>query len=140
MYSNWNYQNVWGKICRIEKNPIIISPYSMFEVNKLGHDDFFKFLISTRFSILYALLLQKHIQSHIPNNYQVINENKTSCNTLCPCISSVGEQFSRILHNIHFDHVIWHHNVFCNIFVYEKCHSGCVMTFLGQFKHDSKKS
>jgi hypothetical protein len=43
----------------------------------------FKFLISTIFSILYALLLQKHIQSHIPNNYKVINKNKMSCNTLC---------------------------------------------------------
>jgi hypothetical protein len=26
VYSNWNYQNLWGKICRIEKNPIILSP------------------------------------------------------------------------------------------------------------------
>jgi hypothetical protein len=26
------------------------------------------------------------------------------------------------------------------IFLYEKCHSGSVMTFLGQFKHDSNKS
>jgi hypothetical protein len=42
-----------------------------------------------------------------------------SCNTLCPCISSVGEQYSRILHNMHFDHVIWHHNAFCNIFVWK---------------------
>jgi hypothetical protein len=25
MYSNWNYKNLWGKICRIEKNPIILS-------------------------------------------------------------------------------------------------------------------
>ena len=49
---------------------------------------------------------QKHIQSHIPNNYKVINKNKMSCNTLCPCISSVGEQYSRILYNMHFDHVI----------------------------------
>ena len=78
----------------------------MFEVNKLGHDDFFKFLISTRFSILYALLLQKHIQSHILNNYKVINKNKMSCNTLRPCIPSVEEQYSRILHNMHVDHVI----------------------------------
>jgi hypothetical protein len=44
-------------------------------------------------------MLQKHIQSHIPNNSKVINKNKMSCNTLCPCISSVGEQYSRILHN-----------------------------------------
>jgi hypothetical protein len=36
------------------------------------------FLASTIFSILYALLLQKHI----PNNCKVIN--KMSCNTLCP--------------------------------------------------------
>jgi hypothetical protein len=33
MYSNWNYQNLPGKSCRIEKNPIMISPYSIFEVN-----------------------------------------------------------------------------------------------------------
>jgi hypothetical protein len=26
MYSNWNYQNLPGKSCRIEKNPIMISP------------------------------------------------------------------------------------------------------------------
>jgi hypothetical protein len=32
MYSNWNYQNIAGKNCRIEKNPIMISPYSIFEV------------------------------------------------------------------------------------------------------------
>ena len=62
---------------------------------------FKKSLISTIFSILYALLLQKHIQSHIPNNYKVINKNKLSCNTLdCPCISSVWEQYSKILHNM----------------------------------------
>jgi hypothetical protein len=48
--------------------------------------NFFKFLISTIYSILYALLLQKHVQSHIPNNYKVINKNKMSCNALCPCI------------------------------------------------------
>ena len=81
--------------------------------------NFLKFLISTIFSILYALLLQKHIQSHILNNYKVINKNKMSCNTLCPCISSVEEQYSRILHNMHFDHVIWHHNAFCNISVWQ---------------------
>ena len=69
---------------------------------------FLKFLISTIFSILYALLLQKHVQSHIPNNYKVINKNKMSCNALCPCISSVWEQYSKILHtcNMHFDHEI----------------------------------
>jgi hypothetical protein len=41
MYSNWNYQNLRGKMCRIEKNPIMISPYSIFEVDKLPHDKFF---------------------------------------------------------------------------------------------------
>jgi hypothetical protein len=35
MYSNWNYHNLQGKICRIEKNPIMISPYSILEVDKL---------------------------------------------------------------------------------------------------------
>jgi hypothetical protein len=34
-----------------------------------------------------------------------------SCNTLCPCISSVWEHYSKILHNMHFDHVIWHHKL-----------------------------
>jgi hypothetical protein len=38
--------------------------------------EFFKFLISTIFSILYTLPLQKHVQSHIPNHYKVINKNK----------------------------------------------------------------
>ncbi len=42
-----------------------------------------------------------------------------SCNILCPCISSGWEQYSKIIHNIHFDHVIWHHNAFCNIFVWK---------------------
>ena len=79
---------------------------------------FLKSLISTIFSILYTLLLQKHIQSHIPNNYKVINKNKMSYNTLCPCFSSTWEQYFKILHNMHFDHVIWHHNTFCNIFVW----------------------
>jgi hypothetical protein len=27
--------------------------------------------------------------------------------------------FFKILHNMHFDHVIWHHNAFCNIFVWK---------------------
>ena len=80
---------------------------------------FLKFLISSIFSILYTLLLQKHIQSHIPNNYKVINKNKMSCNTLCSCISSAWEQYFKILHNMHFYHVIWHHNAFCNIFIWK---------------------
>jgi hypothetical protein len=84
----------------------MISPYSIFEVDKLLRDEIIKFLISTIFLILYALLLQKHNQSHIPNNYKVINKNKMSCNTLFPCVSSVWEQYSKILHNMHFDHVI----------------------------------
>ena len=79
----------------------------------------FKFLISTAFPILYTLLLQKHIHYHIPNNYKFINKNKMSCNTLCPCISSVWEQYFKILHNMHFDHVLWHHNALCNIFVWK---------------------
>ena len=41
MYSNWNYQNLGGKMCRIEKNPIMKSPYSIFEVDKLAHDEIF---------------------------------------------------------------------------------------------------
>ena len=48
-----------------------------------------------------------------------ITKNKMSCNTLCPYISSVWEQYSKILHNIHFDYVIWHHNAFCIIFVWK---------------------
>ena len=43
MYSNSNYQNLPGKMCRIEKNPIMISP-SIFEVDKLPHDEFFLIL------------------------------------------------------------------------------------------------
>jgi hypothetical protein len=42
-----------------------------------------------------------------------------SCNTLCPCISSAWEQYFKILHNLHFYHVIWHHNAFCNIFIWK---------------------
>jgi hypothetical protein len=29
------------------------------------------------------------------------------------------EQYSKILYNMHFNHVIWHHNAFCNIFATE---------------------
>jgi hypothetical protein len=35
------YQIAWGNICRIEKNPIMISPYCIFEVDKLVHDGIF---------------------------------------------------------------------------------------------------
>jgi hypothetical protein len=34
MYFNWNYQNLPGKMCRIEKNPIMISPYPILTVEK----------------------------------------------------------------------------------------------------------
>jgi hypothetical protein len=39
-------QITWSKcmlcnMCRIEKNPIMISPYPIFEVDKLPHDEFF---------------------------------------------------------------------------------------------------
>jgi hypothetical protein len=54
--------------------------------------NFEKSLLSTIFSMLCALLLQKHIQSYIPNNYQVINKNKMSHNTLCPCKIAKGRQ------------------------------------------------
>jgi hypothetical protein len=54
--------------------------------------NFEKSLLSTIFSMLCALLLQKHIQSHIPNNYKVINQNKMSHNTLCPCKIAKGRQ------------------------------------------------
>jgi hypothetical protein len=120
MYSNWIYQHLWGKICRIEKksnNDITI----FYIWSRLTGAWWFKkkSLIATTFSILYALLLKNLIQSHIPNNYKVTNKNKMSCNTLCPCISSVWEQYSKILHNMHFDHVIWHHNGFCNMFAWQ---------------------
>jgi hypothetical protein len=34
-------QHLPGKNCKIEKNPIMISPYSIFEVDKVSHDQFF---------------------------------------------------------------------------------------------------
>jgi hypothetical protein len=42
-YSNWNYQNLPGKNCRIEKNPIMILPYSILvfgEIIVLYHKKF----------------------------------------------------------------------------------------------------
>jgi hypothetical protein len=45
MYSNGNYQNLPGKNCWIDKNSIMISPYSIFEVDKLPHDEIFKIII-----------------------------------------------------------------------------------------------
>ena len=35
MYFNWNDQNLPGKMCRVKKNPIMISPYSIFEVHMM---------------------------------------------------------------------------------------------------------
>ena len=80
-------------LCRIEKNTIMLSPYSMLEVDKLGHDDFFKILNINHIFNIICPSAAKHIQSHIPNNYKVINKIKMSCNTLCPCISSVGDHY-----------------------------------------------
>ena len=71
------------------------------------------------FSILYALLLLKHVQSHIPNNYKVIN--KKSCNTLSPSILTM--QSDTTMHVVSF--------------LYEKCHSVSVVTLLGYFEHYS---
>jgi hypothetical protein len=93
----------------IEKNPIMISSYSIFEVDKLPHDEIFKILnINHIFHIICPSTAKTHSIPYkcIPNNNKVINKNKMSCNTLCPCISSVWEQYSKILHNMHFDHVI----------------------------------
>ena len=106
----------WNK----SNNDITGTPYSIIEVYLNWHVmKLLKFVIFILFSIVYALLLQKHIQSHIPNNYKVINKNKMSCNTLlCPYLSSVWEHNSKILH-MHFNHVIWHHISFCNIFVWK---------------------
>jgi hypothetical protein len=62
--------------------------------------------------------------------YEVIKKKKMSCNTRCPCISSVWERYSKILHNMHFDHVIWHHNAFCHVWqtnenmLVERTHTG----------------
>jgi hypothetical protein len=58
----------------------MISPYCIFEVNKLAHDGIFLILNINHISILYTLLLQKHVQSHTPNNFKVMNKNKISCN------------------------------------------------------------
>jgi hypothetical protein len=38
----------------------------------------------------------------------VIKKKKMSCNTWCPCISSVWEQYSKILHNMHFLNMPWY--------------------------------
>ena len=59
MYSR-NYQKLPGTNCRIEKNPII-SPYSIFEVNKLVHDEIFKILnINHIFNIICPSTAKTH--------------------------------------------------------------------------------
>jgi hypothetical protein len=61
MYSNWNYENLPGKMCRIEKKPVMISPYPIFEVEKLPHDDIFKILnINHIFNIICASTAKTH--------------------------------------------------------------------------------
>jgi len=104
----------------------MISPYCIFEVDKLSHDGILLILnINHILNIIYPSTV-KHVQSHIPNNNKVINKNRMSCNTLCPCISSVWEQYSKILYSIHFDTTTH----FVSL-LYEKCHSGSVVTLFG---------
>ena len=46
---------------RFEKNPIMISPYPIFEVNKLPHDEFFKILnINHIFNIICPSTAKTH--------------------------------------------------------------------------------
>jgi hypothetical protein len=57
----------------------------------------------TILKIWLILRIKKFLKTHsitFSNNHKVINKNKMSCNTLCPCISSVWEQYSKILHNM----------------------------------------
>jgi hypothetical protein len=61
MYSNWNNQNLLGKICRIQNNPIMISPYSIFEVDKLPQDEIFQILnINHIFNIVCLTTAKTH--------------------------------------------------------------------------------
>ena len=48
-------------MCSIEKNPIMISPYPIFEVDKLPHDEFFKILnINHVFNIICPSTAKTH--------------------------------------------------------------------------------
>jgi hypothetical protein len=56
---HWIYiQNLPVKMCRIEKNPIMISPYPIFEVDKLPHDEIFKILNINYIFIIICLHCQ----------------------------------------------------------------------------------
>jgi hypothetical protein len=73
---------------------------------------------------MYNVLIKQYKAIESSFNWKLCSrnmviKNKMSCNTLCSCIFSVWEQYSKILHNIHFDHVIWYHNAFCINFVWK---------------------
>ena len=104
MYSNWNYL-LRGNICMIKKANNDITIFCIKSEKNWCMMKLIKFLILTIFSLLYTLQLQNYI-AYILNNHQVINKNEMSYNILCSYISSVWEQYSKILNNMHFDHVI----------------------------------
>jgi hypothetical protein len=67
-----NYQNLPGQICRIEKNQIMLSPYFIFEVDKLLHDESFKILnINHIFNI--SLTMSQQTQSDIFHTKMLLN-------------------------------------------------------------------
>ena len=51
-------------MCRFEKNPIMISPYPIFEVNKLLHDEILKILnINHIFNIICPSTAKTYVPS-----------------------------------------------------------------------------
>jgi hypothetical protein len=53
-------------MCRIEKNPIMISPYPIFEVDKLPHDEFFKILnINYILNIICPSTAKTHSENYV---------------------------------------------------------------------------
>ena len=120
MYSNWKYQILPEKFSGLKK---IHSWYHIFYIWSQQITTWWNFLNS-----YYQPYFQYHMPFYCKNTFNnifpIIIKSSTkikwmSCNTLCPCIFSVWEQYFKILHNMHFDHAIWHHDAFCNIFVWK---------------------
>ena len=127
MCSNYNYQNLWGKISRIIKFSKTVSPYTYLKSTKCHNMKLLKFLILAIFFNIICPLSTKHLKSTILNNCEVINKYKIIFQYhLCMyTISSAWGNFSKILHNIHIEAVTRHLDVFCNILLWKMSNWVC---------------
>ena len=126
MCSNYNYQNSWGTISRIIKFSKTVSPYTVFEVDKMPQHEIVKIL---NFSNLFQHYLPFYYKNTLNLSVLIIVKSQISItlyfNTLCACTSSAWGKFFKILHNIHIEAVTWHLDVFCNILVWKMSNWVC---------------